>query len=101
MSATTSIRRRQAQLKHWATPICGRFGEGEGGAACAIAQWQIVVIGVVLVLVILVFGGPFEKAIGRRWPGRPGEVSDQPPGQNRLRLARRCKRTPLSCWRSA
>ena len=46
------------------------------GAACAIAQWQIVVIGVVLMLVILVFGGPFEKAVDRRWPGRPGE--DQP-----------------------
>src|SRR5262249_30956564 len=49
------------------------------GAACAIAQWQIVVIGVVLVIVILVFGGPFEKAIDRRWPGRPSQVSDQPP----------------------
>ena len=53
------------------------------GAACAIAQWQIVVMGVVLVLVILVFGGPFEKAIDRRWPGRPGEISDQPPGRTR------------------
>ena len=41
------------------------------GAACAVAQWQIVVIGVVLVFVILVFGGPFEKAIDRRWPWRP------------------------------
>jgi putative Mg2+ transporter-C (MgtC) family protein len=48
------------------------------GAACAIAQWQIVVIGVALVLVILVFGGPFERAIDRRWPGRPSEPSDQP-----------------------
>jgi putative Mg2+ transporter-C (MgtC) family protein len=47
------------------------------GAACAIAQWQIVVIGVAFVLVILVFGGPFEKAIDRRWPRRPSQVSDQ------------------------
>ena len=53
------------------------------GAACAIAQWQIVVVGVVLVLAILVFGGPFEKAIDRRWPGRPGQVSDQPPDRTR------------------
>ena len=53
------------------------------GAACAIAQWQIVVMGVVLVLVILVFGGPFEKAIDRRWPGRPSQVSDQPPDRTR------------------
>ena len=53
------------------------------GAACAIAQWQIVVMGVVLVLVILAFGGPFEKAVDRRWPARPGEVSDQPPDRPR------------------
>src|ERR1700730_3866535 len=33
------------------------------GAACAVAQWQIVVIGVVLVLVVLGFGGPFVKAM--------------------------------------
>ena len=49
------------------------------GAACAIAQWEIVAIGVVLVLVILVFGGPFERAVDRRWPRRPTEVADQPP----------------------
>jgi uncharacterized membrane protein YhiD involved in acid resistance len=40
------------------------------GAACAVAEWQIVVLGAFLVLVILVFGGPFEKAIDRRWPGQ-------------------------------
>jgi putative Mg2+ transporter-C (MgtC) family protein len=38
------------------------------GAACAYAEWQIVVLGAALVLVILVFGGPFEKSIDRRWP---------------------------------
>ena len=53
------------------------------GAACAIAQWQIVVMGIVLVLVILVFGGPFERAIDRRWPGRARAVSDQPPDRTR------------------
>ena len=47
------------------------------GAACAVAEWQIVVLGVLLVLVILFFGGRFEKAIGgagrakdRLTPGR-------------------------------
>ena len=49
------------------------------GAACAVAQWQIVVIGIVLVFVVLVFGGPFEKAIDRRWPSRPTEIAGQPP----------------------
>jgi hypothetical protein len=53
------------------------------GAACAVAQWQIVVIGVVLVFVVLVFGGPFEKAIDRRWPSRPTQIADQPPDTTR------------------
>ena len=53
------------------------------GAACAIAQWQIVVIGVALVLILLVFGGPFERAIDRRWPGRPSGPSDQPSDRTR------------------
>jgi putative Mg2+ transporter-C (MgtC) family protein len=49
------------------------------GAACAIAQWQIVVIGLVLILVILVFGGRFEKVVDRRWLARRAEVADRPP----------------------
>src|SRR6476661_1436248 len=53
------------------------------GAACAVAQWQIVVIGVVLVFVVLAFGGPFEKAIDRRWPSRPTQIADQPPDTTR------------------
>src|SRR5260370_17182868 len=40
------------------------------GAACAVAEWQIVVLGAALALVILVFGGPFEKAIYRDCPGQ-------------------------------
>jgi putative Mg2+ transporter-C (MgtC) family protein len=38
------------------------------GAACGCAQWQIVAFGAALVLVILIFGGPFERSIDRRWP---------------------------------
>jgi putative Mg2+ transporter-C (MgtC) family protein len=37
------------------------------GAACGCAECQIVVLGAALVLVVLVFGGPFEKSIHRRW----------------------------------
>src|SRR3989440_9739523 len=54
------------------------------GAACAIAEWQIVVLGAALVLVILIFGGPFEKAIDRRWPGaKTADVGDKPPDRAR------------------
>src|SRR5262245_7242400 len=48
------------------------------GAGCAIADTRIILLGIVLVFVILIVGGPFEKAIRRRWPG--SETSD--PGKN-------------------
>ena len=39
------------------------------GAACGIAPWRIILLSVPLMAVILIFGGPFEKAVHRRWPG--------------------------------
>jgi putative Mg2+ transporter-C (MgtC) family protein len=40
------------------------------GAACACAEWQVVMLGAALVILILAIGGPFEKSIDRRWPAR-------------------------------
>jgi len=55
------------------------------GAACAIAEWQIVVLGIALVFVILIFGGPFEKAIEQRWPvPKSTDVGDKPPDRARM-----------------
>jgi uncharacterized membrane protein YhiD involved in acid resistance len=54
------------------------------GAACAIAEWQVVVLGAVFVLVILIFGGAFEKAISRRWLRQePVEAQQETPGTPR------------------
>ena len=44
------------------------------GAARAVAQWQIVVIGVAR-LGDSRIGGPFEKAIDRRWPSRQTQIA--------------------------
>src|SRR5947208_6848574 len=79
LGAGVIVRSEKGQHVHGLTTAACVWVTACMGAACAIAQWQIVVIGVVLVLVILAFGGPFEKAVNRRWPGRPREVSDQPP----------------------
>ncbi len=38
------------------------------GAACGVANWPLVVAGAPIVLVLLVFGGRFEKFVHRRWP---------------------------------
>src|SRR5262249_23593866 len=54
------------------------------GAACAIAEWQIVILGVALGFIILIFGRPFERAIARGWPGAPrAYVGDKPHDRSR------------------
>ena len=78
LGAGVIVRSEKGQHVHGLTTAACVWVTACMGAVCAIAQWQIVVIGVVLVLVrIPAFGGPFEKAADRRWPGRPREVSDQ------------------------
>ena len=60
------------------------------GAACAIAQWQIVVIGVVLVLILLVLADRSrERSIDAGRGDRAGLRISRP--TERVRLARRCK----------
>src|SRR6516162_9300645 len=99
LGAGVIVRSEKGQHVHGLTTAACVWVTACVGAACAIAQWQIVVIGVVLVLILLVFGGPFERAIDRRWPGRPSGPSDQPPTE-RVRLARRCKEIFLLIWAS-
>ncbi len=43
------------------------------GIACAVADWQIVVPGLILAFVILMWGGQFEKAVRSRFQS-PGEA---------------------------
>jgi putative Mg2+ transporter-C (MgtC) family protein len=38
------------------------------GAACGISEWRIILLSLPIVLIVLIFGGPFEKAIHRLWP---------------------------------
>jgi putative Mg2+ transporter-C (MgtC) family protein len=37
------------------------------GAACGISEWRIILLSLPFVLLLLIFGGPFEKAIHRLW----------------------------------
>jgi putative Mg2+ transporter-C (MgtC) family protein len=46
------------------------------GAACGVSEWRIVLPGLLIVLILLVFGGSFEKAIHRRWPQPPNVDAD-------------------------
>jgi putative Mg2+ transporter-C (MgtC) family protein len=40
------------------------------GAVCGVADWRVVLIGILLVFIILHLGGPFEAAVHRRWPSK-------------------------------
>jgi len=45
------------------------------GAACAIGEWRVLLVGAPLIAVILIFGGPFEKWVHGRWPGKEQDTS--------------------------
>jgi len=57
------------QVQGLTTAACA-WATAAMGAACGVALWRVVLIGVVIIFVILHLGGPFEQAIHRRWPHR-------------------------------
>jgi putative Mg2+ transporter-C (MgtC) family protein len=67
------VRNNEGQHVHGLTTAACVWVTACIGVACAVAEWRIVLISVPLILGILVFGGPFEKAIHRHWPnsGKP------------------------------
>ena len=44
------------------------------GAACAVAEWNAVAIGVVLAFIVLIFGGRFEKWVRKHWQSGEDET---------------------------
>jgi putative Mg2+ transporter-C (MgtC) family protein len=45
------------------------------GMICGLGQWKLLVVALPLLLLVLIFGGPFEQAIHDRW----GQADDNPP----------------------
>jgi putative Mg2+ transporter-C (MgtC) family protein len=43
------------------------------GAVCAVAQWPAFIVSIVLIFALLIFGGPIEKFIKRRWIQRDND----------------------------
>ena len=42
------------------------------GVTCGLGYWVLAAVATALSFVVLLFGGPIEKAIHRRWPHKPG-----------------------------
>ena len=84
LGAGVIVRNAKGHLVHGLTTAACVWVTACIGAACAIAEWQVVVLGAVFVLVILIFGGAFEKAISRRWLRQePVEAQQETPGTPR------------------
>jgi putative Mg2+ transporter-C (MgtC) family protein len=76
IGAGVIIRNRTSHIHGLTTAACA-WTTGCIGAACGIADWRIILIAVPLVFVILMFGGPLEHAVRRRWPGHAPHVDDK------------------------
>jgi putative Mg2+ transporter-C (MgtC) family protein len=70
LGAGVIIRSNEDQHVHGLTTAACAWLTACIGAACGAAQWRIVLLSIPLVFLILILGGPFEKAIHRRWPHR-------------------------------
>jgi putative Mg2+ transporter-C (MgtC) family protein len=68
LGAGVIVRGDQGQHIHGLTTAACVWMTACIGAACGIAAWPMILLTIPIIFVILIFGGPFEKMIHRRWP---------------------------------
>jgi putative Mg2+ transporter-C (MgtC) family protein len=66
LGAGVIVRREVGKTVHGLTSAACTWTTAALGLVCGLAAWQIVATGVVLVFVLLIFGGPFERMSHRR-----------------------------------
>jgi putative Mg2+ transporter-C (MgtC) family protein len=49
------------------------------GAACGVGQWPVVLVSIVLIFLVLIFGGRLEHAAHRYWGRHDGDDGRPPP----------------------
>src|SRR5262252_6791939 len=73
LGAGVIVRRTVGKEVHGLTSAACAWTTACLGLVCGLAAWPIVATGVVLVFVLLVFGGPFERMF-HRWLSRHAET---------------------------
>lgn len=48
------------------------------GVTCGLGYWVPALVSTGLGFIVLLFGGPLEKAVHRRWPHKPGDSETMP-----------------------
>ena len=74
LGAGVIVRRNIENRVHGLTSAACAWATACLGLVCGLAAWPIVVTGVLLVFVLLILGGPFER-ICHRWLGGRAEAS--------------------------
>jgi putative Mg2+ transporter-C (MgtC) family protein len=69
LGAGVIVRRSIGKRVHGLTSAACAWTTACVGLVCGLAAWPIVATGVVLIFVLLIFGGPFERMC-QRWLGR-------------------------------
>jgi putative Mg2+ transporter-C (MgtC) family protein len=70
LGAGVIIRNNEDQHVHGLTTAACAWLTACIGATCGVGQWRVLLLSAPLIILILIFGGSFEKAIHQRWPHR-------------------------------
>jgi putative Mg2+ transporter-C (MgtC) family protein len=76
LGAGVIIRTAQGSRIHGLTTAASTWLTACLGITCAVADWEILIPGLVLAFIVLIWGGAFEKAIRRRFEP-PDETSPE------------------------
>lgn len=68
LGAGVIIRNNEGQHVHGLTTAACVWLTACIGAVCGVSEWRIILLSLPVILILLIFGGPFERAIHRRWP---------------------------------
>jgi len=76
LGAGVIVRNEQGHHVHGLTTAACVWLTACMGAACGVSEWRIIVVSLPIVLVLLIFGGSFEKAVRRLWSQPPDTESE-------------------------
>lgn len=77
LGAGVIIRNEQGRRVHGLTTAACVWLTACAGAACGVGDWRLVLVGLGFAVVILTMGGPFERAVRRRFPVPKSDEPDE------------------------
>jgi putative Mg2+ transporter-C (MgtC) family protein len=77
LGAGVIVRSLSGEHIHGLTTAAVTWLTASVGIVCGVAEWRVIFVGMPLVFIVLLLGGPIEKAIHRRF-GKPDQPPDTP-----------------------